>query len=29
MEQIIDKAIVTIQLMGLYKTALLEWNGFA
>eukprot|EP00804_Cyclotella_cryptica_P012938 CCRYP_002290-RA/>CCRYP_002290-RA protein AED:0.50 eAED:0.37 QI:0/0/0/1/0/0/2/0/633 len=29
MEQIIDKAIVAIQLTGLYETALLEWSGFA
>eukprot|EP00804_Cyclotella_cryptica_P028204 CCRYP_011045-RA/>CCRYP_011045-RA protein AED:0.18 eAED:0.15 QI:0/0/0/1/1/1/2/0/1234 len=28
MEQIIDKAIVAIQLTGLYETALLEWSGF-
>eukprot|EP00804_Cyclotella_cryptica_P001036 CCRYP_008351-RA/>CCRYP_008351-RA protein AED:0.69 eAED:0.47 QI:0/-1/0/1/-1/1/1/0/427 len=29
MEQIIDKAVLAIQLTGLYKTALLEWSGFA
>eukprot|EP00804_Cyclotella_cryptica_P017051 CCRYP_003288-RA/>CCRYP_003288-RA protein AED:0.71 eAED:0.43 QI:0/0/0/1/1/1/2/0/302 len=29
MEQIIDKAIVAIQLTGLYETTLLEWSGFA
>eukprot|EP00804_Cyclotella_cryptica_P024020 CCRYP_020051-RA/>CCRYP_020051-RA protein AED:0.50 eAED:0.38 QI:0/-1/0/1/-1/1/1/0/399 len=29
MEQIIDKAIVAIQLTGLYETVLLEWSGFA
>jgi hypothetical protein len=29
MDQIIDKAIVAIQLMGLYETALLKWSGFA
>ena len=28
MEQVIDKAIVAIQLTGLYETALLEWSGF-
>ena len=28
-EQLIDKAVTSVQLTGLYPTALLEWNGFA
>ena len=28
MEQLIDKAITSVQLTGLYPTALLEWNAF-
>ena len=28
-EQLVDKAVTSVQLTGLYPTALLEWNGFA
>ena len=28
MEQLINKAVTSVQLTGLYPTALLEWNGF-